>query len=540
MRPDPQPHLSLANRLYDLSRERPLPWRRSAVVRGITECLAEIAATCDWRIVPLIASLALDRRKEVAESTATTIATLLQRTRVLDLPPLDRCFRERSPYLHAEYVGWAGAKPADVERLARLGAAASLLQLATCHPSGYVREAAVRRLAVASDGQEVPFLLLRVNDWVAPVRKAAVTALWARLNAEGAASLVSALPLVDVTKRWRRIDDADVLAEIDEVLRRPTAAPALQDGFMSEDRHQRRACLRRAVQNPAIDPSVIYRTALADSDAVTRLWAARQLCDGPDAQFDEFAARLLRDPLGIIRLRALRCAAGTKRELQPDGFLCDQHAGVRHEAQQRLAKSIDVPGRYRTLITTEQGSRLAASILGLAETDGRDDLVTIRTFVTHKQPQVRRAALHALFRLESPEIVELCLSALLDPSPSVTREACTIGIGLGGRLPSERVWNCFETATTEHGKRHALRVLIEKDYWQRLPYLLLATATEMASVQAAAQAAVTSWIGRANRTFTVPSPPDMSMIGSALSSARIPERNAADVRAIMNSRTRRA
>lgn len=41
------------------------------------------------------------------------------------------------------------------------------------HPNGYVREAAVKRLASVSDSSEVRFLLLRLNDWVPEVREAA-------------------------------------------------------------------------------------------------------------------------------------------------------------------------------------------------------------------------------------------------------------------------------------------------------------------------------------------------------------------------------
>jgi hypothetical protein len=44
------------------------------------------------------------------------------------------------------------------------------MALASFHPSGYVREEAIAHLAAVWDGTELPFLLIRVNDWVAPVR----------------------------------------------------------------------------------------------------------------------------------------------------------------------------------------------------------------------------------------------------------------------------------------------------------------------------------------------------------------------------------
>ena len=71
---------------------------------------------------------------------------------------------------------WTTLRPDDVSAIARLSHAWAPLGIMSYHPSGFVREAAVRALARRTDGREVPFLVLRVNDWVAEVRAVALAA----------------------------------------------------------------------------------------------------------------------------------------------------------------------------------------------------------------------------------------------------------------------------------------------------------------------------------------------------------------------------
>lgn len=43
--------------------------------------------------------------------------------------------------------------------------------IATCHRSGFIREKAVVTLAECHSGTELPFLLVRLNDWIPQVRR---------------------------------------------------------------------------------------------------------------------------------------------------------------------------------------------------------------------------------------------------------------------------------------------------------------------------------------------------------------------------------
>ena len=95
------------------------------------------------------------------------------------------------------------------------------------HPGGYVREAAVRRLTAFRGGDELPFLLLRANDWTRAVRERAARAVIERAVPENAPLFVRALPLIARLEESERKNAEPVLEAVRPVLRSPQARQAL-------------------------------------------------------------------------------------------------------------------------------------------------------------------------------------------------------------------------------------------------------------------------------------------------------------------------
>ena len=71
------------------------------------------------------------------------------------------------------------------------------LGVLACHPSGHIREAAVRELVGAPLGASLPFVLIRANDWVRQVRVIA----YARLLALDEADCESLAPLLELVEQ---------------------------------------------------------------------------------------------------------------------------------------------------------------------------------------------------------------------------------------------------------------------------------------------------------------------------------------------------
>lgn len=102
-------------------------------------------------------------------------------------PVIDEKLRSRGYYYPDRYRQW------DKESISPHP---SLLILAFCHPSGRVREVAVKNSDVLNPRLTTPLLLVRVNDWVGPVRNAAVAKLAAPLQSLDPADKMTLVPVV--------------------------------------------------------------------------------------------------------------------------------------------------------------------------------------------------------------------------------------------------------------------------------------------------------------------------------------------------------
>ncbi|HZS37948.1 MAG TPA: hypothetical protein VFF06_14020 [Polyangia bacterium] len=129
-------------------------------------------------IVHLITFLMADQL--LANAASRAIACILRNQPIRVLAQLEQLRRFGGEWSHPQ---WHSLTPGGTRRLARLADGWAALGMASFHSSGFVREAAVRELDTldGSEKRELLFLVLRLNDWVAQVRKAALSAMEKRL-----------------------------------------------------------------------------------------------------------------------------------------------------------------------------------------------------------------------------------------------------------------------------------------------------------------------------------------------------------------------
>src|SRR5260370_25965727 len=113
--------------------------------------------------VPYASWLLFGRRREVNQSAEQLLSLLLRSLRSSELPGLDEQMRGYGPW----WASWDRIEPADVRRLKQRASSWASLAVLSMHRSGYVREAALRLLAETKDGTALPYLFIRLNDWVA-------------------------------------------------------------------------------------------------------------------------------------------------------------------------------------------------------------------------------------------------------------------------------------------------------------------------------------------------------------------------------------
>lgn len=484
--------------------------------------IARIAESGEPAALVDVAPFVLSENPSVARAAAAAVERLLSAVIPEDLARLDSVFRERSPYAGRYRMEWHRLAPSDLGRLESFsGQRIVLLGLASFHESGYVREEAVRRLA-KSTGGELPFLLIRLNDWVAKVREAARLAVGLRLSPRYAGSLVENLPLVARLGQAARADHGQVVEAVESLLKSADCRDALLRGSESNDRSVRRICFRLAAEAEGSDTRAVLEHALADRDTVIRLWAARQVSAGLGGEATEDLLEIMKgDHFMPVRREALRALIILWPEKAPAELrraLFDPHASVREEARYHLRRTgeDDFAAVYRRALADAAGGELYSAVSGIGETGAASDDRLVLPYAAHPSPKVRRVAIKALARLNGGNHLPLFLTALRDEAPAVSREARKALTGRAAAVGGERLWEICSTSSPPHVRRNALYLLSKLGKWDGIYYLVRAAGDHDVKIAEASRLGVVRWLSQFNRSFTVPTAEQISRFESAL------------------------
>jgi HEAT repeat protein len=390
------------------------------------------------------------------------------------------------------------------------------------HHDGHVRQAAIERLNLITTGAELPFLLLRLNDWVSNVRDIAYEAVHARLKPEYAPSFIANLPLVARLETAGRVDHQGLILLIDELLQSDACRPALLASLKSDDRFIRRASFALALNSSRTDLPELTRQALSDRDTVVRLWAAQTVSLAfAGGTLEQFLELMKRDRFMPVRREALRSYVRHIAERAPDELhsaLLDPNPAMREEARfhLRTIAPMDVAAFYRETLSAGRDVNLYAAIGGLGETGSEVDDLLIVSYASDQTAKIRRAAIKALARLNAKAHIELFLTALTDEAPDVSRQALNAGAGMAAAIAGKKVWSIFASAPNGHIKRNAFLLLQRLPKWDSICYLLQAIRDRDEAVAGMSRMGIQRWLRRFNRSFTLPSGDQAAKIKDAL------------------------
>jgi len=392
--------------------------------------LALIGQTRDPVAIPDIVLLLLDRDRDVARSAATAVSALVEVLSPEDLPWLDQIMRERYPYSWSYPSAWAELKPGQLNLLQRFERESIFaLGVASMHYSGYVRDEALRKLSDTEDGTELPFLLLRLNDWVKEVRWAALAFVRQRLSSRYAPFFVMNIALVNRLRFACRGNQEDIVNEIEQLLTSEQGRTALLTGLASTDQQVKRACYDLGFGTTGLDQVQLVEKAFSEPDPVIRLRGVKKIASLSEADpIERLLLRAKKDRFALVRRTALEISSKrspTEARQWLEEALSDNHPSLRGYSQFQLGKepSFDLRAFYIDALGRPEASVLSALISGLGETGNASDCSLVMPHLSNRVPRVRRAVLRTLALLKADSFVDVFERYLSDSSRSVSREA---------------------------------------------------------------------------------------------------------------------
>lgn len=480
--------------------------------------IRELADTHESGIIPDLLNRALSSVGSEREAILSTLHSLLGDVPVAKLLDFDKWLRESMSHWGRWDGSWAELTPEKTASFSRDNAL-GVLCLATMHTNGRVRGAAVGVLASVHDGSELPFLILRLNDWVPQIRESARRAVGDRVHVKNARHFLHCLPLVLRVAKTTRSAHAWLIDAISLMLNE--ADSVLHQGLRSTDREVRRACLRFALAGGSANAAIEF--ALADSDPWSRLWAAKQLLTGASGEFAaSMFARLYSDSFRPVRheaLTALLASDGRGACEAATAALLDRHSSIRALAMHHLHRSMNITDFYRAAIASETGAKLAAAILGFAETASSADVAELIPFLGADKPQIRRAVAKAVGKLDAESNRDALLKMVSDVSPSVSAAACSALKPVVHWLAEE-----LESLVARHSsptvRRNALKLSLRLNKWIQIPIILTALRDSSEHVSSMAKVAQERWFQRFNLSFIEPTPAQLERFEREFRKAR--------------------
>ncbi len=480
---------------------------------GLIHRLAECG---EGAAIPHLASALCVAGGVAANAAGYAIHRLVSNLEPEELPWLDEQMRGISFYTMLER--WKMLAPGEVESLPQTEETkASILGLASLHANGRIREAAVRQLARITDGREVPFLLLRLNDWVTPVREMARFVLLGRLSDGHVEPFFENLFLVFRLSRCGREDHTQIVLAVTGALADPKHAATLIHLANHRSRFVRRRCFQHALTTDGEHRKDVVRCGLNSEDSVLRLWATRSVESSfDDSEIREILPNLKSDAFMPVRREALsidirlapEAAVATLKEALLDGNIAIREFARFH--LKKLGWTAFAPF-YRDAI--QQGRKLPTVISGLGESGSKGDVGTLLPFLSAGRAKERRAAVRSLAMLCEKDHAETLLAALDDPSKKVAREAMNALRGNGHWFDIEELWRLVKTGSRYYQRAGTLELLSEARAWKCFPYLVRAAADSDARIASLAENTMDR---RYNSVYTKPSETELQHLHNAI------------------------
>jgi len=381
---------------------------------------------------------------------ARAATSVLDRSSPLQLAWFDQWYRE----------GWGHGGPhAPAWHDVRLGPLPwarqfrGVVALASFHANGFVREVAVRLLSEFDQGFELPYLLIRTNDWVPKVRVAAAAAALQRVTPAYVEHWLRCLGLLERLRAAQRQDQGGALylRRVEALLLHDDARERVESALSTGELPIRREVLRLAQLLPGAERRRLLTIASKDADPLIAFGAASGLLrNATEERALDVINQLLHHRLG--RVRSLALAAAREQKLPSalgwleravfDEARCVREAG-RHQLSKLAHEERDFAAMYRKRAAESQGRDRTVALEGLAEVGTRDDLELFLRFLHAGHARLRAAAIVGIGRCAGETHLDELENALRDGSSTVRRAAAPfakryLGRGVVLRVLRER------------------------------------------------------------------------------------------------------
>jgi hypothetical protein len=505
-------------RLYQLLDKKPkiiflTKWRSE-----VLQLLEEVEFSTDVRMIKYLLELVLSGDRDIAAAAFSNIRLSLQKISPLQWIFISENVRSGGDYDFPRNI-WYSLKPQDLFKLGPPKHRLDFYGLLSLHPNGFVREQALKELDRFSSGEEICYLLLRLNDWVKQNSDRARMYLYKRIKPENIDWFISNLPLVYHLNACRREDHSLVVQSIEYLLKDcKEAKTSLLNMVSSKDKHTRRACYRLLTQLEQLPTDTIITLGLNHVDSIIQSQAVNYVLSKVDDQQGCKFYLMFKNAKRVgTRKHApflLEYCNNLNRLDELKKFLLDDSASIRDTARYLLKKSGINYFREVYLEALNAGNRnLYSAICGLGETGTREDADKIAVYLNTATTKTKKAILLVLAKLNCPKYSDVLLSYLDNNHVGISNTARKGLEKVVNYIDRDRLWDIVQRENcTIHVMENIILLFTKMSKWTALIQLLKLLGQNSESITDQINSKLKNWLISFNRSFIQPEQADLKSI----------------------------
>lgn len=349
------------------------------------------------------------------------------------------------------------------------------LKLGTFAGNGYYRQKCMERLQNAEGS--LPFLILRMNDWVVPIRESAWQLSQKRMRKCGLYELFWSLPMLEKVKNSTRRKGAYISsleAQAESLIRQKLqSAP---EGTLDEI-HRYEIQIKNAVYRfincyPVLKREQMERLLVQERTGYGQTLLI--LAIFRHYGYDSIAAeKYLHAKSAVVRYHTLVYRYEQERDVWNglQEMLLDESRRVRDYAGYILEKHTDMDITAFYLQELERNATKTV-LSGIGEHGTKKEAEVLKPFLNEERAPMCKAALNAYGKLLQEEGAEIYWGYLSDTRPVMARQAyrCVRKYGISYGAP--RLYEAYLQNRSDFMSDCFLTLLLGEPFWTRLPFLL--------------------------------------------------------------------
>lgn len=421
--------------------------------------------------LPVIYQCLVSKDADVARFAANAISKHMRNLNTAEIINLNDQFRQYSSM--EWYICWNKIDLKQWEKTIKTREDFLwIVRLGTFQSNGFFREKCIKELE--ADKDSIKYLLLRLNDWVEPVRKAAENACKNLPNLT-ADELIQCLPFLEKIHRSSRRQDS-AIETIEEFFATKIWENIDQCNpadIRKYDAKTRLILYRLLSKQKLLNKDKINQILTFEKNSQCQTLIITSLFNKYELSMQELD-NYLNHKSKLVQSKALEQKYKTLGDYWNglEEMLLSPSAKIRNITKYILQKhtNIDINSFYIQHLDTQHKK---ICILGIGESGKEEDASIITKYLNDANSSIVKNTLHAIGLLLKHKADDIFWKYLQDERPTVMIQAYREISMNNIRYGAKQIYELFLKRESITYRRKLFSLLIKEQYWDRLPYVLM-------------------------------------------------------------------